>query len=667
MKNTIIIILALVIGLGAGYLIFGGKGAVSLSDTQPTAKQLYTCGMHPEIISEEPGYCPICGMKLVPKKDGGESSGVGVILIDPATVQNMGLRTAPVQMGILSKTIRAYGQIDYDETRQYAVNMKVSGWIEKLYVDFEGAEVKAGDRLLDIYSPELVAAQKEYLVAYENSKKVTAIHIASEQSTRLLKASEDRLANWDISQDQIQRLRSEGEVFKALTMRAPATGVVVKKYAVEGTYLKAGANLFEVVDLSTVWLRAFVYEHELPFLRLGQEVLVELPYLPGESFAGTISFISPELDAKRQAEIRVNAPNHYGRLKPGMYSEVLITSRLPGKKKLVPASAVINSGIRQLVFVDMGAGKFEPRQVRVGHYGDDDMLEIVSGLEQGETIVTSGQFLLDSETRLNEALATGHAHGSHEPKTEPNVKEDRHEATLQHDVKEVPHEKKTEEKTLSGIYTCPMDEHSHIVQYGPGKCSLCGMKLVAVEKTSGRTIYVCPMPEDSVFSTEPGKCPKCGMKLVKMEKEPELTLYVCPMPEDSVVSLKPGKCPKCGMKLVAAEKDMEMTVYVCPMPEDSVVSFKPGKCPKCGMKLVEMEKEAELTLYVCPMPQDSVVSFKPGKCPKCGMKLIAAEQAGEMTVYVCPMPADSVVSFSPGECLRCGMKLEPVKIGGKKK
>ncbi|MGB2696686.1 MAG: efflux RND transporter periplasmic adaptor subunit [Candidatus Zixiibacteriota bacterium] len=667
MKNTILIILALLIGLGVGYVIFGGKDTISVSDAQTTVKQLYTCGMHPEIISEEPGYCPICGMKLVPKKDGGESSEIGIISIDPTTVQNMGLRTAPVQTGILSKTIRAYGQMDFDETRQYAINMKISGWIEKLYVDFEGAKVKTGDRLLDIYSPELVAAQKEYLVAYKNSKNVTSIQSVSEQSNRLLTASEQRLANWDISQDQIQRLRSDGEVFKVLTMRAPATGVVVKKYAFEGAYLKAGANLFEVADLSTLWLRAFVYEHEIPFLRLGQEVLVELPYLPGESFSGTISFISPELDAKRQAEVRINVPNPSGQLKPGMYSEVLIASHLHEKKKLIPASAVINSGLRQLVFVDIGEGKFEPRQVEVGHYGDNDMLEIVSGLEPGEIIVTSGQFLLDSETRLNEALAFGHAHGSHEPKTEPAGEEQSPGTTHQHESTDVKHEKKVEENIPSGIYTCPMDEHSHIVQYGPGKCPLCGMRLVPIEETSGRTVYLCPMTEDSVVSAKPGKCPKCGMKLVKMEQKPELTLYVCPMPEDSVVSFEPGKCPKCGMKLVQAKDVGDMTLYVCPMPEDSVVSFKPGNCPKCGMKLIKMEKKPELTLYVCPMPKDSVISFEPGKCPKCGMKLVHAEKAGELTVYVCPMPEDSVVSFNPRECPKCGMKLEAVKIGGKKK
>lgn len=667
MKNTIIVILALVIGLGLGYVIFGGKGTVSLSDTQVTGKQLYTCGMHPEIITQEPGYCPICGMKLVPKKDGGESSGAGVISIDPATVQNMGLRIAPVQVGALSKTIRAYGQIDYDETREYAVNMKISGWVEKLYVDFEGAQIRAGDKLLDIYSPELVAAQKEYLVAYENNKSVTVIPAASQQSTRLLAASEDRLANWDISGDQIQNLKAKGEVSRLLTMRAPATGVVVKKHVVQGTYLKAGANLFDVADLSVVWLRAFVYEQELPYLRLGQKATVQLPYLPGEAFSGRIAFISPELDAKRQAEVRINIPNPDGRLRPGMYSEVMITSQLHGEKKLIPASAVINSGVRQLVFVQMGEGKFEPRLVGIGHYGDNDVLEIVSGLEVGEKIVTSGQFLLDSETRLNEALDMGHAHGSRGPGTEPASEEHSLDAAHQHKSTEAKPEKKAEKKTLSGIYTCPMDEHSHIVQYGPGKCSLCGMKLIPVEKTSGRTLYVCPMPEDSVVSSKPGTCPKCSMKLVKMEKEPEMTLYVCPMPEDSVVSFKPGKCPRCGMKLAPAKDVGDMTLYVCPMPEDSVVSVKPGKCPKCGMKLVKMEKEPEMALYVCPMPEDSVISFQPGKCPKCGMKLVLAESAAEMTVYVCPMPEDSVVSFSPGECPKCGMKLEPVKIGGEKK
>lgn len=585
MKTIIIIILTFLVGLGLGYVVFGGKYTAKVTDTGLPVKQLYTCGMHPEIISEEPGYCPICGMKLVPKRERAEPSGVGVISIDPVMVQNMNMRTSPVLVGRLSKTIRAYGQIDYDETRQYAVNMKISGWIEKLYVDFEGAEVKAGDKLLDIYSPELVAAQKEYLVAYENNKNATAIHAVSQQSRRLVEASERRLVNWDISQDQIQRLRTTGEVSKTVAIRAPASGVVVKKYAVQGTYLKAGANLFEVVDLSNVWLKAFVYEQELPYLRLRQNVVVKLPYVPGEIFSGRISFISPELDMKRQAEVRIDIPNPDGRLKPGMYSEVLITSQLYGEKKLVPASAVINSGVRQLVFVEVGDGKFEPREVRVGHYGDNDMLEIVSGLEKDEKIVTSGQFLLDSETRLNEALSMGHAHGSDELITKPSAQQEPQETIQHHVMNKGKQEKETEEKTWSGIYTCPMDEHSHILQSGPGNCPICGMKLTPVEKISGRTIYVCPMPEDSMVSFKPGKCPKCGMKLVKMEKKPEITLYVCPMPEDSVVSFKPGECPKCGMKLVPTDKLKEMTVYLCPMAEDSVVSFNPGKCPKCGMKL----------------------------------------------------------------------------------
>ena len=585
MKIIIIIMLTFIVGLGMGYVVFGGKSATQITGKESQIKQLYTCGMHPEIISEEPGYCPICGMKLVPKRDDTESSDVGVISIDPSVVQNMGLVTTQVQLGNLSKTIRAYGQIDYDETRQYAVNMKISGWIEKLYVDFEGAEVKAGQRLLDIYSPELVTAQKEYLVAYENTKNASMIQAVTEQSSRLLKASEHRLANWDISQDQIQMLRATGEVYKTLTIQALASGVVVKKLAVKGAYLKAGANLFEVAELSNLWLRAFVYEHELPYLSIGQKVGVKLPYLPGEKFHGRISFISPELDIKKQAEIRIDIPNPLGRLKPGMYSEVYITSRLEGERNLVPASAVINSGVRQLVFVDLGNGKFEPREVQVGHYGDGDLLEIVSGLQHGERIVTSGQFLLDSETRLNEALAMGHAHGSHEPMKESAVKENKHQTTPEHDMKIEKQKKETEQMDLSGIYTCPMDEHSHVLKYGPGNCPICGMKLVPVEETSGRTIYICPMTEDSVVSSKPRKCPKCGMQLVKMEKKPEMILYVCPMPEDSVVSFKPGKCPRCGMELVPADMSGEMTVYVCPMPEDSVVSFKLGNCPKCGMKL----------------------------------------------------------------------------------
>lgn len=683
MKRIYVIVLiaaSLAVGIFLGSAVLGnGKGS-DANMASSKAKQQYTCGMHPEIVSDEPGYCPICGMKLTPirsdaakdtKKSGerkiaywvapmdptyirnepgkspmgmdlvpvyeDEVSG-SYITIDPVTSQNMGLKMAPVEKQKLNREINTVAHIDYNEENLFGINSKVQGWVEKLYVDYEGKAVRKGDLLLEIYSPDLVSAQQEYLSALKNYNQLKDASLASARkgAEDLLSAARDRLLLWDISQSQIDELARTGKATKTLTLYSPASGVVISKMVFEGDRVMPGMKLLQVADLSTVWAVAHVYEYELPFISKGQEAELSLSYLPGEKFTGRISFIYPYLDTKaRDVEIRIVVPNRNNLLKPNMYATARIESALPGERLVIPDEAVIRSGTRNLVFISLGEGKFLPREITLGAEGQDGLVEVVSGLNTGDKVVTSSQFMLDSESRLREATSKIRAQmasttvtdgqssdvkviaaSSQHPEAEmKQMKMDMTQKEMKKDSSEMKMEMKSESEekpeASSGIYTCPMDEHAHIVQYGPGKCPECGMKLVPAEETSGRSFYVCPMPQDSVVSSEPGKCPKCGMELVekkigvdktvsdtsghgemKMESEALSGVYTCPMDSHAhVVQYGPGNCPECGMKLVPVEKTSGRTFYVCPMPQDSVVSSKPGKCPKCGMTLIERTVE----------------------------------------------------------------------------
>jgi Cu(I)/Ag(I) efflux system membrane fusion protein len=265
MKKTILtVIFAGLVWFAAGLLPVPGS-RVQAQDSKTPVKPQYTCSMHPEIISDEPGYCPICGMKLTLKKDVTAPS--GSVTIDPVTIQNMGLKTVPVGNQSLSRAVRAFGKVTYREPNLYTVNLKVNGWVEKLYVDFKGDRVTRGQPLLEIYSPELVAAQKEYLIAYKAStgNPETAGNMQS-----LLEAARERLRNWDISDDQLDNLERTGEVSRTMMINSPADGVVVEKKVSEGDHLKPGAVLYSLSDLSRVWVVADVYEEDLPWVSLGQ-------------------------------------------------------------------------------------------------------------------------------------------------------------------------------------------------------------------------------------------------------------------------------------------------------------------------------------------------------------------------------------------------------------
>jgi len=364
--------------------------------------------MDPTYIRNKPGKSPM-GMDLVPvyEEEGDEKEPASTIRIDPVTIQNMGVRMARVKRKPLVKNIRTFGNITYDERRIYAVNTKFNGWIEKLYVDFIGETVKKGQPLFDIYSPELVTAQEEYLLSLHHNESLKESPYASirEGAQRLLKASRTRLKYWDLTEKQIKTIENTGTVQKALTIFSPAGGVVIKKIAFQGHHVKAGEHLYEIADLSKVWVDVEVYEYEFPWIKKGMPAEMALSYIPGKIFTGNVLYIYPFLTAKtRTARLRLEFPNPDYQLKPDMYANVNLKSAASEDSLVIPQEAVIDSGVRKVVFVALGKGKFQPREVRLGLEGNDDEFQVLEGLKENEQIVISAQFMLDSESRLREAI-----------------------------------------------------------------------------------------------------------------------------------------------------------------------------------------------------------------------------------------------------------------------
>ncbi len=353
--------------------------------------QYWISGMHPWIVQPEPGQCPICGMDLVPLDPDKFS---GEIAINPVVVQNMGVRIAEVAEGPLTKTIRTVGIVEYDEERVRDVNTKISGWIEEISVDSLGQKVAKGDPLFSIYSPELYSAQRDYLIARQGGDR------------SLVEAARKRMEFFDVSAAQIDDLAKRGEAKKGVEVASPFGGVVTEKHANEGMKVDPGMRVYQIADLSKVWVIATVYEYQLPFLEEGQAAKMSLSYIPGHEFEGRVAYVYPYVDTKtREAQVRLEFDNAAGILKPGMFANVELISWMAAEATLAPQSAVIDTGKRKVAFVSLGEGRFEPRDVETGLVTDDAKVEIISGLEPGEMVVTSGQFLLDSEANMREALA----------------------------------------------------------------------------------------------------------------------------------------------------------------------------------------------------------------------------------------------------------------------
>jgi len=387
------------------------SNALKAGDVDPkSGKKIkyWVAPMDPTYIRNEPGKSPM-GMDLVIvyEEVGGEKEPSSTIRIDPVTMQNMGVRTAPVKRQPLAKNIRALGYINYDETRIYAVNLKFDGWIETLFVDFVGETIAKGQKLFDIYSPELVSAQQEYLLAFNQVKSFKDSPYASikNNAARLLEASHTRLSYWDLNTSQIRSLQESGSVSKTLTVFSPAKGVVIKKEAIAGHFAKAGTHLYEIADLSRVWVDVEIFEYELPYIRKGMDVEMELSYLPGKRFSGKVLFIYPFLSPKtRTVKLRLIFENTSGHLKPEMYANVFLSSSIDDNALVVPQEAVIDSGVKKIVFLSRGKGRFEPREIEIGAEGSNNNFQVLSGLNEGDEIVISAQFMFDSESRLREAI-----------------------------------------------------------------------------------------------------------------------------------------------------------------------------------------------------------------------------------------------------------------------
>ncbi|MFH1241577.1 MAG: efflux RND transporter periplasmic adaptor subunit [Pseudomonadota bacterium] len=371
---------------------------ISSSDEKKGKILYWRAPMNPNEIYDRPGKSAM-GMDLVPVYED-EVSSQTAIKIDPVTQQNMGIRLGKVKKGRLIHTIRTYGHITPDETLTAQVNLKVSGWIEKLFVDFTGKYVKKGEPLFEIYAPELVAAQEEYLVAYRALKQMPG-----GTGRDLITSSKRRLQYFDVPESEIEAIEISGKVKKTLMIRSPLSGFVIDRKAEEGAYIKAGTTVFRIADLSRVWADAHIYEYELSWVAKGQQAEMTLPYLPGKAFSGTVAYVYPYLQPKtRDLIIRLEFQNPEMELKPEMYADIRIKAVLKGEGLMVPSEAVIRSGQRNVVFVSLGNGKFQPRDVILGPSLDNERVQVLGGLVAGESVVTSGQFLLDSESNLKEAI-----------------------------------------------------------------------------------------------------------------------------------------------------------------------------------------------------------------------------------------------------------------------
>lgn len=400
------IVVADPLGLG---LLPGGGGASTeaVAADAGEAPTIYRCPMHPEVVQDHPGTCPICGMPLEPVEGTGDGA---VIEIDPAQVQTIGVVTEPVRVADIARVSRTVGVLDYDAAELAWVTTKIAGWIEAVHVDYVGQAVRAGEPLFEIYSPELVASQEEYLrsLTYLETMRATGRPAVVRQAEDLLRAARERLRSFDVSEAQVERLTETREVPRRIVVASPADGVVaeVMQESLEGMYVRPGMNLYRIANLSSVWLHAAVYEGDVGWVRPGLDARVTFADGAAAPRSGTVLYLYPEVSAAtRTLKVCVELDNPDDALRPGMYAEVAIQGPVIHDATVIPESAVLRDDRGEVVFVALGEGRFEPRTVTTGISGADDTLRVLSGLVPGELVVTQAQFLLDSESRMREAIA----------------------------------------------------------------------------------------------------------------------------------------------------------------------------------------------------------------------------------------------------------------------
>lgn len=423
-KGLLILVIGIIIGIGIGVLIlFYAKPASVHKETGSATKEkkvlFYRNPMNPSATSPTPMKDDM-GMDYVPVYEGENEAAAGeeapgTVRISTEKIQKTGVRSEVVKRRSLRRVIRTVGRVDPDETKVFNINAKVGGWVERLYLNRTDQMVEHHEPLLELYSPELVSAQEEYLLAFREREKVKGSPYPEVRSSTesILSAGRQRLKYWDISDDQIKRLEEEGKITRTMTIRAPAHGGVTEKMVVEGQRIEAGESLFKIIDHTSVWVYGELYEYELPFVRIGQMAKITPSYSPGDVYMAAVEHIythlgaityTPEGSAEiRTAKIRFELRNPVHKLKLGMYVNVELEVETASNAVAVPDSALIDTGIRQVVIVDKGAGRFEPRDVKVGAKGEG-YYEILKGVTAGEVVVTSANFLIDSESNLKTAL-----------------------------------------------------------------------------------------------------------------------------------------------------------------------------------------------------------------------------------------------------------------------
>ena len=390
------------------------QGHVHPTDTiGPAASKPYHCPMHPTIVSDKPGDCPICGMRLVtteaadvPSSQAQGTEGRSGVRLSPVRQQLIGVRTSIVEKTPFTKTLHAVGRVAVDETRLRHVHTKVGGYVEVLQANATGEKVVQGQPLAQIYSPDLVSAQEEYLVAVRARERLadSTLPGVAVSGDSIVDAARQRLRLYDMTDAQIREIESTGAAQRLVPLLAPMSGTILRREVTQGERVEIGSTLLDVADLSRIWVIASIYESDLPFVRVGQSAAMTLPYEPGKILKGTVKLIYPVLDAPtRTAQVRLEFPNPHGELKPDMYTQVDLEAAL-GERLSVPASAIIETGERGIAFVDRGEGVFEPREVGIG-LRLPDRYEVLSGLRDGEHVLTSGNFFVDSESKLKAALA----------------------------------------------------------------------------------------------------------------------------------------------------------------------------------------------------------------------------------------------------------------------
>ncbi|MCL5030522.1 MAG: efflux RND transporter periplasmic adaptor subunit [Bacteroidetes bacterium] len=550
MKKLIIVgIAAVLIGLGGGWLLFRNHTSSTSSGNTSGRKILfYRSPMNPTVTSKVPmkdqmgmDYVPVYAdegssggerkiayyrspmnpseTSPIPKKDEmgmdyvpvyADQAGSNQIHIDPATQQNIGVTTELVKKMKLSRTIRTTANIAYDETKLYTISTKIMGYVEKLYVDYTGQVVKKGQPLLSIYSPDLVSTQEEYLQAikYRNQISGSGSSISKQGAEQLVESAKRRLLYWDISEKEIQALEKRGTPEKTMTIYSPANGIVTDKMIINGQNIMPGMALYKIADLTTVWGLAQIYQYELPWIKLGDKVDLQLSYLPGKTFQGRITYIYPFLDTESktvQVRIEIHNTGNY-EFKPGMFADATIKSPLTLETAAVPNQAIIHTGTRDVAIIALGNGYFKPVDVTLGARGDGGYVQILKGLSEGENIVTSSQFLIDSESNLNAALNNMNQPGSSSDQNtgqQNNSSEKPESEKSSSDNEGVKNMQMENNKQMS---EGKKEDHSSPVEYK----GVIAVK--SVDDNKDGKIYQCPM-DFNVLSDKPGVDPKCGMNL----------------------------------------------------------------------------------------------------------------------------------------------------------